>query len=458
MKINQEGNNKVNVLICQYEALSQNESVPFFEKTAFWQIALHYQMQLKLDKAATALEHALTFYTHNPEFHIFSAEVSLQRGKYKLAVTSIRKAQTLISEEAHQTIYRIEAYLELGHINSAIDALCKFKSICGDLCVVEQVIAFPEYMRNIRKTEVMLDYLIELMRANPANDHTLQQLYFCMEATGQYETVIPVLHEVLEHDPMNAAAWFNLGMAWQQTGQPHDALDAFEYAMISDQNHMGAYIEFANTAFDLERYRTALQTWQEITNRFEIIPENLVRTGECYEILGEPEIAFDLYQRAVEMNRECTQGLYKLGHAFLRDKKFAEARAHFRAGQKVDPFDETFDLSLAATHIEMGNQIAALKALRKAFQNNPENPNCAIALIMLLLDCDKDKQAYQKCREAMLYHNNVPVLTALRGVAVLRLGKKREGYTWIRTAMDEGLKNTDLVYRFLKDADQILEG
>jgi tetratricopeptide (TPR) repeat protein len=458
MKMNQEGYNKVNVLIFQYEALSQNESVPFFEKTAFWQIALHYQSQLNLDKAATALEHALTFYTHNPEFHIFLAEVSLQLGKTSQALESILKAQALLSEEAQLTIYRLEAYIQMGHIQAAMDTLGKFKTICGDMSISEQVIVFPEYMRNIRKTEVMLDYLIELMRANPANEHTLKQLYFCMEVTGKYETVIPVLEEILEQSPMNAEAWFNLGVALQQTDKLEDALDAFEFAMICDETLLVAFVEHANTAFDLELYLTALQTWQDITNRFEVEPENLVRAGECYEVLGETEIAFDLYQRAVEINSECTQGLYKLGHAYLRDRNFKAAKAHFSAAKRIDPFDESFDLSLAATYIEMGNQCAALKALRTAFSNNPENPNCAIALIMLLLDCDKDKQAYNKCREAMKYHNNVPVLTALRGVAVLRLGKKREGYTWIRTAMDEGLKNTDLVYRFLKDADQILEG
>jgi tetratricopeptide (TPR) repeat protein len=453
MKNNNEGRKGVNVLIFQYEALSQKETVPFFEKSAFWQIALHYQSTLELDKATTALEHALTFYAQNPEFHIFAAEVAMLRSDKPAALQALRKAQVLIVEEHHRMIYRIEAIIETGNTQKAIDELCSFKTECGHLRDTETILVFPEYMRNLKKTEVMLDYLIELLRVHPDNELALKQLYFCMEATGNYESVISVLEVVLEKEPMMATAWYNLGVAYQQTDRKEEALDAFEYTIIANQHLLSGHLEYAQTAFDLHLYTTALHAWNDICRLFTVEADYLVSTGECYEMLNQRDTAIELYQRAVQMDAFCASGHYKLGHMFLKEKEFKKAQASFKTAREIDPTEENYDLSLAATEIELGNANAALKSLNKAFESNPENPNCAIALIMLLLDNHKDKQAYTISREAMKYHNAIPVLTALRGIAVVRLGKKREGFSWIRTAIDEGLENTDLVYRFLTEED-----
>ncbi len=451
MKHNQEGKSDVDVLIFQYEELSQKNTVPFFEKTAFWQIAVHYVDCLSLSKAGTAIQHALTFYGKYPEFHIFGAEVALMQKDLSLALGFMRKAQELILDEHHHLIYRIEAYMQLQQYEKAIQALSELKHDCGMYARRGQPLVFPEYLRNIKKTEVMLQYLFELLRAQPGNEHALKQLYFCMEITGAYEEAIPVLLEVIDAEPMLAAAWYNLGMAYQQTQALEKALDAFEYAIISDANMLEAQYEFACTAFELGKFQTALETWKHICSNFDLLPEYLVLMGECYEQLDQPEIAIELFNKAIELDANCAAGHYKLGRQHLQNKNLERALKSFLTAQQLDPTNEKIELSLAATQIEMGYSRKALRSLKNAFENNPENPDCAIAYIMLLLDLGRNKAAFEVSSEAMKYHNGVAVLTALRGVCVIRMGKKREGFAWISIAIEEGLSDTDMVYRFLKD-------
>jgi tetratricopeptide (TPR) repeat protein len=451
MKNNQEGQNQVDVLIFQYEELSQKNTVPFFEKTAFWQIAVHYVDCLMLTKARVAIEHALTFYAQTPEFHIFGAEVALMQQDMDGSCTFLAKAQELICDESHHVIYRIEAQIKLGQHENALASLSEFKHDCGYYAQHDKPLVFPEYLRNFRKTEVMFNYLLELLKAQPQNEFALKQLYFCMEVTGAYEEVIPVLLEVLDAEPHMSAAWYNLGIAYQQTNNLERAYDAFEYAIISDSSAIEPHYEFACVAFELGKYQTALETWKYVCINFELLPEYLVQMGDCYEQLNQADIALDLYQKAIELDGNCSVGHYHLGRIHHKNRELEQALQSFQIARQLDPSNEKIDLSLAAIQLEMGNSRKALRALQSAFELNPENPDCAIAYIMLLLDLGRDRAAYKASAEAMKYHNGVAVLTALRGVCVIRIGKKREGFNWISIAAEEGLADTDMVYRFLKD-------
>jgi tetratricopeptide (TPR) repeat protein len=451
MKKQQEGICEVKVLIYEYEAVSQKGDVPFFEKAAFLQIASYYHLNNQISKSIQAIDHALSFYAFDPEFHIFRTKLSLLENDLDGATQSIRELQKLMHQDEHTAIYRIEAYVALGQMDKANLGLDNLKNDFRPAKSSEKVFGFSEYLHNRRKTEAMFDYLAECLQADPHNAYALKHMYFCMEATGQYEEAIEIHQRVLEQDPMLGHAWYNLGIAFQQTGHTTDALDAFEYALICEPKFLEAYLDYAETAIELGLYKTALQTYQQICKEFEMKPEYLVQIGECYSMLGEKDISMAFYLKALSLNEDCATAHYRIGLIHLEKKEVQRAKTCFSIAQKIDPTEEQYDLSLASTQIELGYLAAALKSLKRAFMNNPENPACAIALTMLLIDFNKIRTAHSVIKEAMEYHNTEPVLTALRGVCLIRLGKRREGYNWIKEAVDEGLDNTDLVYRFLDD-------
>ena len=248
---------------------------------------------------------------------------------------------------------------------------------------------------------------------------------------------------------MCSEAWYNLGVAYQQTGDTEAALDAFEYALICESTFLDAHLQYAQTAFDLGMYKTALQTYQHICQNLELKPEYLVLLGECYDMLNEKDISISLYYKALNLDNHCAPAHYRIGLIYLQKRNTHLAKACFTTALKIDPDQEEYDLSLAAAQLELGQSNAALKSLKRAFFNNPENPSCAIALSLLLLDHKKNRQALNTIKEAMEYHSSEPLLTALRGVCLIQLGKTREGNNWIKEAVSEGLTDLSTLYKFL---------
>jgi len=101
--------------------------------------------------------------------------------------------------------------------------------------------ASPELLKKIQElrdagnANVLVLYLVEWTRKEPANAEAWDQLRAGYSALKQYDDALAAARKAQELMPDDAKAWRNLGMAYADASDPVAALRAFEQAVARDE-------------------------------------------------------------------------------------------------------------------------------------------------------------------------------------------------------------------------------
>ena len=74
---------------------------------------------------------------------------------------------------------------------------------------------------------------------------SLYNLIFCYENIGMIDESIGELSSVLEKRPYSKIAWHQLGKIYNKQGKFKESISAFDFAIISDDQFVSAYIELS---------------------------------------------------------------------------------------------------------------------------------------------------------------------------------------------------------------------
>ncbi len=150
--------------------------------------------------------------------------------------------------------------LALQHYQQALiqqpDAL-DLHAACGNLCVHLQ--RFEEAAGYFRR--------ILLVNKNPdvrnALCFALQRLGNNAANQGQYALAEACFAEALEHQPNNAAYWYNLGNAQRELANPKAALTSFQKALHIDPNDADTYNNLGNVQRELGQLDLAIENYEK---------------------------------------------------------------------------------------------------------------------------------------------------------------------------------------------------
>ncbi|RMF63231.1 MAG: tetratricopeptide repeat protein [Bacteroidetes bacterium] len=173
--------------------------------------------------------------------------------------------------------------------------------------------------------------------------------------TGRPDEALPLLRSVVERQPWHYGAWFNLGQALQQLGDP--------------------------SAGEVLARAEAVRAEQAVVERLErearTSPESFAKQVELADALrrsGRLADALQVYHRALSLHPGHLGLLNNLATLYLQQGDTTEALARYRDILRQDStFAETW-LNLGLHYARTGRTRAAEAALRKAFRYGADNP------------------------------------------------------------------------------------
>jgi tetratricopeptide (TPR) repeat protein len=124
----------------------------------------------------------------------------------------------------------------------------------------------------------------ELVVALPANPGLRMNLGLTLEKSGQPAAAIPELERVTKAEPNFAAAWFLLGLAYQQLGQPKKAIIPLRKSVGLDDTNLDAHFELADAAL-------ASSELQEAAKEFQIVADRRPELAKAWQGLGLAYVA-----------------------------------------------------------------------------------------------------------------------------------------------------------------------
>jgi tetratricopeptide (TPR) repeat protein len=128
----------------------------------------------------------------------------------------------------------------------------------------------------------------------------------------QFNHAIKEYRSMLETDPKNAAAWFQLGGLYYGTSQVQEAVECYNKVLEIDPQNVEALVQLGNLYYDSDQYQQAV----------------------------------DHYQRALELDPDLSDVRVDLATMYRRLEKSDEAIAQLKQVIKEDPQHATARLNL----------------------------------------------------------------------------------------------------------------
>lgn len=180
-----------------------------------------------------------------------------------------------------------------------------------------------------------------------------------------YARALPLFERAVDLDPNYAEAWYQAGFSYGVLGRHQDALKASKQAAKLRPEWPATYVNIGASSFALGQYKEAADAYKTAIKLDNDNPETLYAYGLTLGKLNKTDEEILAYKRTINLKPDHANALDKLGQAYLKKKRWADAVAVFNNLQIYRPDSKTFN-SLGEAYYETDKYEDALTAFNNA--------------------------------------------------------------------------------------------
>ena len=342
--------------------------------------------------------------------------------------------------------------------------------------VLSLALALPVASRS--KSKPVVSATEKVVSTLSENDRRASDYYFqaALNARQQnrFDEAFNLFRQCLEIDSLNAQAWYEVAVFYNNMKHPEWGVDAMEKAWKLDPQNDWYTFGLANMYLALKMvpkavvlYEGLLKTrssdenlhyqlaalynqsgnYQAALRQFDAV-ENLIGKNESvsmekfkiYKELGKPKRAIREMQALTNDNPFDVEYVLMLGDAWLELGKPKDAFKQFQAAKALDPGNPSVSLSMADYYKELGDSVKAQEQLISALTNPNTDVDTKLEIFTPILSnamVSADIVKIPSYFEILLdQHPNDYQIRALHVEYLMNKGKKNEAKTELRTVLD----------------------
>ena len=439
-------------LVSEYETMSQKGEVGFFEKKAFWELIDHYEIKNQLDKAIEVIEHALVQYSYSTEFYIRKAQLLIEKKCAYQAIACLEHAQILSPSELEIFLFKAEALCSLGDYEEAFELLQALKGKLNKEELSEVLMLEAHIYENLEDFDEMFFALKKALIANPKNSVALEKIWLSVELSAKYEESVKLHNYLIDEDPYSYIAWYNLGHAYTCLEQFEDAIEAFEYAYIINEQFEFAYRDCGEVCLQSKQYKRALKCYNEALEFFSPDSDFLLNIGQCHEFMDEIATAKTYYTKSIQLNSANDLAHYRMGECFVKEQQWDKAMKAYKKALSIENKREEYIAALAEVYYQVEEEEKAAILFKKAADTAPETTKYWIQYASFLMDIGAYKEALIVLEEAEIYAIGVELLYC-RTACQFLLGHRKEALFLLQTALMENYNMHESLFDLVPEVE-----
>ena len=320
--------------LSKFESMLKTNRVLFFDSNEFENIIQHYLEIGKIALAKKAIKLGIDQHPTSTSLKLFQIEVFVFDDK-------LEKADELLN-----MLYEIEPTNEEIYIQKA-NILSKKNKHDNAIHVLQQALEFSEDDAEIfsligmeylflDKLEEAKQYFFKCLDADYEDYSALYNVIYCFEILEQDTQAIEYLDSYLQKNPYCEVAWHQLGKQYYATKDYQKAIAAFDFAIISDDRFIGAYLEKGKVLEKLKQFNEAIENYKITLALDDPTSFALLHIGYCYEKLGEKVLALLDYYKTVEEDPLLDKGWIAITKFYNKNKNYQKALYYINKAINID--------------------------------------------------------------------------------------------------------------------------
>ena len=432
------------ILVAQYEEQQQAGNFRYLDLDDLLDITDFYEQQFFPKKALAVIEKALPLYPFSAQLYIRQAQIYLDLGLDNQANEALDKAQVYEPDGLDILLTRVEIYNRLEYFEEAQNLLDKARTQVEesdeeflDILLLESALCESQH-----QFETAFDHLYVVLQKNPEYEAAAVRMRLLLEQLEMdfLAQIVPLLQNLVDESPYSYWAWNNLGFALGRQQKIDEALEAFDYAVVIDDNFAFARYDAVDLLMEAERYEEAITILETCLTVFGAHSETFLKLAEAHFELKNYTNALTYCSKAAKI--EPAQGrVYELlGDIFMATEQPQKALHNFELAFQSDKSNPDFALSLASAYVGLFNFQKAHDFYQKAIALAIDDSNYWFAYMEFLVDESFYNLAFVLLETARQQFNSALWDYAESALLILS-GKRQEGLLLLmqtlQTAFDE---------------------
>ena len=315
-----------NLSLSKFESMLKTNKVLFFDSEEFENIILHYLDMGKSSLAKKALKLALEQHPKSTGLKLVQVEMLVYEDKLDVAEKLLNELYAI--EPTNEEIYIQKASIcsKRNQNEKAVELLHIALKYTDDLADVYNLIGMEYlFMDNLEKAR---DSFIQCLEVDLEDQSALYNVVYCFEFLDQNQEAISYLKKYIDKNPYSEIAWHQLGRLHYSVKEYKDAIRAFDYATLIDDEFLGAFMEKAKALERLKKFDEAIINYNRTIELDDPTSYALLRIGKCYEKVGNKVQALKYYNKTVHEDPLLDKGWIAITDFYVRQKNYQKA-LHF---------------------------------------------------------------------------------------------------------------------------------
>ena len=355
-----------NLSLSKFESMLKTNKVLFFDSEEFEEIILHYLDMGKAALAKKALKLALEQHPKSTGLKLVQVEMLVYEDKLEQAEKLLNELYAIEPTNEEIYIQKANIYSKRDNHEKAVELLQTALKYTDDFADVYNLIGMEYlFMDNL---ELAKDNFMKCLEEDTEDQAALYNVVYCFEFLDQNEDAIAYLTKYIDKNPYSEIAWHQIGRLNYGLKRYEDALRAFEFATLIDDEFLGAFMEKAKALERLKKYEKAIESYTRTIELDDATPYALLRMGKCYEKIGNKVLALKYFNKTVHEDPLLDKGWIAITDFYVRQKKYQKALFYLNKALSIDNQNRLYWKRFATINKELNLFEEAEFGYRKAVE------------------------------------------------------------------------------------------
>lgn len=204
--------------------------------------------------------------------------------------------------------------------------------------------------------------------SSPDSIEEMLQLAFTSLGENRFDEAASIYQEILQVDPNNIYACFNLGMINHNNGNLTQAISCYQSVLAQESNNFQVLCHLANAYRDQGCWGNAVATYKQALAQDYDHADVHYHLGVVYYHQGNMESAQQCYEQALKIDKSHANAFYNLGLLHFEQGAYGLATNYYEQALVHRPKDIDTHYNLAVAMTKQGKMEAAASHYIKALE------------------------------------------------------------------------------------------
>lgn len=432
-----DDNGSIDDLLQDYELIKNGDKSRFLDEEDYEYIIEYFFQNNNEAEAITACEIAQSYYPYSTSVLLSKAEILFQAQKYGQALHALDALDVLDQYNMEAVLLRSDIYLA-QHKHEQAAVLLEQKSLLFEGRErIELMLELSDVYDECEDFEAVFNVLKKILILDYQNEEALHKISFWADFADMQEESVALHKVIIEEDPYNALAWFNLGAALQGLKQYEESIDAYEYCVAIDEKFEFAYRNMADAYMRLHWYDKAIESLEknlELGKPEDVIFEAM---GHCFEKQKNFDRARHYYRQAIQLNPADDGIFFRIGETYSREKQWEKAMKAYSVALNLNKENAAYCLAIGNCLMELEAYSEALVCFMNAVRLKPNNKSNWMALVKCQYRNGNFEEALSQVLLAKETLGHKPDLDYYHAAILFASGKSKEALLYLEQGLED---------------------